>query len=195
MAVVSTTVSQSTRVAARASLLIPSLAIVGASVMLLQGAAYQFRPDDPDQFWGAMELLYLVGWMSSIVALIRLNATGTNIGVRLILGIQLVALTLAAAESVMIAVVPNPDQSTLFYHVTDIAWPLSHTFMLVVGVAVVVARVLPGWRRVTPLLCGLVLPLSFVTAVLAGDFALRVVFAVGTAVTFALLAWAVRRAW
>jgi hypothetical protein len=195
MAVVSTTVSQPNRTAERASWLIPALALVGAPVMLLQAAAYQFRPGDPDQFWGAMELLYLFGWMSSIVALLRLNATGTNIGGRLILGIQLVALTLAAAESVMIAVVPTPDQSTLFYHITDIAWPLSHAFMLVVGIAVLVARVLPGWQRVSPLLCGLVLPLSFMAAMLAGGLGLRVVFAVGTAVTFALLAWAVRRAW
>jgi hypothetical protein len=163
--------------------------------MLLQGAAYQFRPGDPDQFWGAMELLYLFGWMSSIVGLVRLNATGRNVGGMLILGIQLVALTLAAAESVLIATVPTPDQSTLFYQVTDIAWPFSHTFMLVVGIAVLLAQVLPGWQRVAPLLCGLVLPLSFVAAMLAGDFALRVVFAVGTAVTFALLGWAVRRAW
>jgi hypothetical protein len=96
---------------------------------------------------------------------------------------------------VTIALVPNPDQSTLFYHITDIAWPFSHAFMLVVGITVLVARVLPGWQRVAPLLCGLVLPLSFIAAILAGDLALRVTFAVGTAVTFALLGWSVRRAW
>jgi hypothetical protein len=67
--------------------------------------------------------------------------------------------------------------------------------MLVVGIVVLVARSLPGWQRVAPLLCGLVLPLSFVAAVIAADFALRVVFAVGTTVTFGLLGWAVRRAW
>ncbi len=61
------------------------------------------RPGDPDQFWGAVELLYLFGWISSIVALLHLNATRRSIGGRLILGIQLVALTLAAAESAMIA--------------------------------------------------------------------------------------------
>ena len=195
MAVVGTTVSHSNRLVMRPGLLIPSLAIVGATVMLLQAAAYQFRPGDPDQFWGAIELLYVFGWMSSIVALLRLNATGRSIGGKLILGILLVTLTLAAAESAMIAFVANPDQSTLFYKITDIAWPFSHTFMLVVGIAVLVARVLPGWQRVAPLLCGLVLPLSFVAAALAGDLALRVVFAVGTAVAFALLAWSVRRAW
>jgi len=195
MAVVGTTVSQSNRVALRAGLLIPALATVGASVMLLQAAAYQFRPGDPDQFWGAMELLYVFGWMSSIVGLMRLNATGRSIGGRLILGILLVTLTLAAAESAMIAIVPNPDQSTLFYTITDIAWPFSHTFMLVVGIAVLVARTLPGWQRVAPLLCGLVLPVSFLAVGVGGDLALRVVFAVGTAVTFTLLAWSVRRAW
>ena len=195
MAVVSTTASRSNRVLARAGFIIPALALVGAPVMFLQAAAYQFRPGDPNQFWGAIELLYIFGWMSSIVALIRLNAAGQRIVGRLILDIQLVGLTLAAAESVMIAIVPSPNQSTLFYQITDIAWPLSHTFMLVVGIAVLLARVLPGWQRVTPLLCGLVLPLSFATAVVAGDFALRVVFAVSTAVAFALLGWAVRRAW
>ena len=195
MALVGTRLSPSNRIAIRATVIIPALALVGASIMFLQGAAYQFRPGDPDQFWGATELLYVVGWMSSIVALMRLNATGRSIGGQLILGVQLVGLTLAAAESVLIAIVPTPDQSTLLYQVTDIAWPLSHTFMLVVGIAVLVARVLPGWQRVTPLLCGLVLPLSFLTALVAGDLGVRVVFAVGTAVTFALLGWAVRRAW
>jgi hypothetical protein len=82
----------------RAGLIIPALAPVGAPIMFLQGAAYGFRPDDPDQLWGALELLYIFGWMTSIVALLRLGATWRSIGGRLILAIQLVCLRLAAAD-------------------------------------------------------------------------------------------------
>ena len=164
-------------------------------MLFLQGAAHQFQPYDPDQFWGALELLYIAGWMTSIVALWRLNATGRGAIGRAILALQLAGLTLAGAESVMIASVPNLDQSTLLYQMTDIAWPLSHVFMLMVGTAVLVARVVPGWQRVTPLLCGLVLPLFFVAVMVGDEFFGRLAFGVGTAVAFALLGWTVRRAW
>jgi hypothetical protein len=60
--------------------------------------------------------------------------------------------------------------------------------MLVVGVAVLRARVLAGWRRWTPLACGLVLPLALVAAAAGGRAAMGWVFLPGTAATFAALA-------
>jgi hypothetical protein len=195
MAVMSTAVFRSTDSATRASFLVPAVALLGAPILFMQGATHQFQPYEPDRFWGALEVLYILGWMTSIIALIRLSATGRSIAGRAILGVQLIALTLAATESVLIAMVPNLDHSTILYQITDIAWPFSHMFMLVVATTILVVRVLPGWQRITPLLCGLVLPFSLVGLRLGDDFGGRLAFGLGTAVAFGLLAWAVRRAW
>jgi hypothetical protein len=191
----STTISRPTESITRASFIIPIIALVGAPILLLQEATHQFQPYDPDQFWGALELLYILGWMTSIIALIRLNATGRSVAGRAILGFQLIVLTLAATESLLIATVPNLDHSTALYAITDIAWPISHLFMFVIAAAVLVARVLPGWQRITPLLCALTLPLFLVGVKLGDDFGGRLAFGMGTAVAFALLGWAVRGAW
>ena len=134
-------------------------------------------------------LAYLGGWACSVVGMRRLRATGAGRGARILFGIQLVALALAACQQVQ-------DQSgrrpfgDLFYAASDLAWPFSHVFMLVVFAAVWRARVWTGWRRWTPLACGLVLPLTFAAA------AARLpnpglVFGLGTAASFLTLGLAV----
>ena len=79
----------------------------------------------------------------------------------------------------------------LAFNVMDIAWPLSMAWMLVVGVTVVVAGRMQGWRRFAPLLCGLWLPLGIPLQAVLGEQTGSIMFGV-SAVFWLLLGYAVR---
>ena len=174
---------------------LPLVAVIGAPMMLFEIILNGFRQVEPDQFGGLLSLLYIVGWTSSIAGLIRLEATGRGAVGRTILRLQLVGLMLAAAWSLIIIANPDADKGSLIYQVTDTAWPLSHVFMIVVGIATLIARRLPTWQRVGPLLCGFVLPGSIIVGRLGSGLAGALVFGVGGAAAFLLLSYVARRGW
>jgi hypothetical protein len=130
-----------------------------------------------------LRIAYLVAWACSAVGLRRLRATGTGRGAAAIFAVQVVGLLLAASQELqdLTGVRPLGDA---FYTACDIAWPASHVFMLVVGAAVLRAGVWTGWRRWTPLACGLVVPAMFAASALGGPAAMGAVFGIGTAVAF-----------
>jgi hypothetical protein len=64
-------------------------------------------------------------------------------------------------------------------------------WMLVVGVTVVFAGRMPGWRRFAPLLCGLWLPLGIPLQAVLGEGTGSIMFGV-SAVLWVLLGYAVR---
>lgn len=137
-------------------------------------------------------LAYVVGWLCSAVGLRRLRAAGNGRGARILTGVQLAGLTLAGLQIVQDIAGQRPLGS-IFYTITDVAWPVSHLFMLVVFAAVWRARVWTGWRRWTPLAGGLVIPLTLLMA------AAKVVdpgamFNVGTALSFLAFGLAVATA-
>jgi hypothetical protein len=84
------------------------------------------------------------------------------------------------------------DTNREFFNIADSAWPASHIFMCVIGVATLLVRVWTGWRKFTPLLCGLVLPLAMAAGGLGGRVALEVTFGVLTAASFPVLGYAIR---
>ena len=132
---------------------------------------------------------YLVGWACSAVGLRRLRATGQGRGALAILVIQMLGLALAACQQPQDQLGRRPFGDA-FYFASNIAWPLSHLFMLVVFAAVWRAGVWTGWRRWTPLACGLALPLMFAAAA-AKVPSPTAVFAVATAASFLALGLAV----
>ncbi|MGZ8412059.1 MAG: hypothetical protein ACXW05_04950 [Gemmatirosa sp.] len=136
---------------------------------------------------------YLLGFACSAVGLRRLRVTGRGRGAAALFAIQCVGLLLAAGQQVQDLMGTRPLGDAA-YLATDVAWPLSHVFMLVVGVAVLRAGVWRGWRRWTPLACGLVLPLSFLPAAIWGHAAMGVVFCPGTALAFGALGLAIATA-
>jgi hypothetical protein len=146
----------------------------------------------PNQFVGALELVYLGGWLASAAGLRRLRVTGAGAAGRVIFVIQLIGLTLAALFTIQGIVQTNPDTTSIFFKVTDAAWPLSHLFMLIVGAFVLKAGVWRGWRRFAPLLCGLALPALFAANAIFGSKVGGIVFGLGTTATFMALGYAVR---
>ena len=80
---------------------------------------------------------------------------------------------------------------SIFFRITDVAWPLSHMFMLVVGIFVLKAGVSRGWRKLPPFLCGLALPVTFAIGAVGGISAGGVLFGVMTAAGFMSMGYAV----
>jgi hypothetical protein len=84
---------------------------------------------------GVLSVLYIGGWMCTALGLRKLRVTGQgNLGAAVSI-IQILALTLALVWSLLIALNPQVDRNTLLFRVTDVAWPFSHAYMLVVGIA------------------------------------------------------------
>jgi hypothetical protein len=172
--------------------LLGATGIFGAPAFLVQWLAFGApAPDAPqDAVATLVHVVYLAGFASSALALRLLRATGGGRGAAVIAAAQGVGLLLAAAQVLQDAVRARPLGDG-FYAATDVAWPLSHLFMLVVGVAVLRARVWTGWRRWTPLACGLALPAAFAAMAVGGRAAMIAAFATATAAAFLALGVAV----
>jgi len=184
------TIQQSSR--ALNTRLLGTLGMLASPMMLVEALYAGFQQHGTDQFIGLLGVIYMGGWMCSIAGLRALNATGQGRVGRALLIIQLIGLSIAALWSGHHLFTTNPQTEHTLYILTDLAWPLSHLFMIVVGIATLVTRNLQDWRRFTPLFCGLALPAAIIASIIAGETALGIVFSTGTTTAFALLGYAVR---
>jgi hypothetical protein len=134
-------------------------------------------------------LIYLVGFAASASGMFKLRVTGGPVRAGVLLAIQMIGLAMAASQDIMDLV--RVGQGTQFYGLADASWPLSHTFMLVIGGFVYVTGRWKGWKAFAPLLCGLALPLAIVAKPVGGQAALDAVFGILTFAGFYLLGRAV----
>jgi hypothetical protein len=141
---------------------------------------------------GLMGIPYVIGWMACIWALYRMEAAGSSRWGRGILGVSLFLLCMANGWNIYAAI--DPKASSLLYRILDICWPASNVFMIVVGVAVIRANVLSGWRRYVPLAVGLWLPLTAISSVAIGHNSLVALTfsAIYSIVMWTMLGYAVR---
>ena len=167
------------------------LALVGSPMMLVQYvwwlAAGPAAPAPESGIAQAEYLLYIGGFAAAAIGLRRLRVTGHGRGAAVVTAIQAVGLALATCQPLLDLTIGRA-RGGAFYVATDIAWPASHVFMLVVGVAALRAGVWCGWRRWTPLACGLAFPLMAAGAALFGREAMGAVFGPATALAFGALA-------
>jgi hypothetical protein len=177
--------------------LIGTLGMLGSPMLLAEIILFGllFKTENPNnQIVGLLEIVYLGGWASSAIGLRQLRATGDGRLSKAVFIVQLTGLLLAALFSAQGIINPNPDSNSLLFKIADAAWPLSHLFMLIVGVIVLKAKVWRGWRKVTPILCGLALPAYFAANAAVGREAGSIIFGVSTTFAFMLLGYAVRTA-
>ena len=170
--------------------LLGTIGMVGAPMLLLAFFLYALGDGAAAYVASALGMLYLIGWGASAIGMRRLRVTGTGATAKVVFVVQLVGLSLALVFNALEIMRANPD--TLLFRVTDLAWPASHVFMLVVGALVMATRVWRGWRSVTPILCGLALPVFFAARPLLGGEVGGLIFGVLTAASFTLLGYAVR---
>lgn len=172
--------------------LLGTLGMIASPMLFAEGMFYTFGyGDSPNaRFIPLLGIIYVTGWAFSLTGMRQLRATGNGTLPKAVFILQLLGLSLAFLFNVQEMTGANPD--SLFFRITDIAWPASHVFMLVVGVLVLRAKVWCGWRSATPFLCGLALPTFFAASALIGRGVAGFLFGILTAAAFMLLGYAVR---
>jgi hypothetical protein len=134
-----------------------TIGMVTSPFFLLGFAVDGFKQGDASPLGAMLGLVFTIGWFSSAVGLCALRAAGNRFG-RVLLGLEIVGTVLASIFQVYEAVAPGSD--SIFYMITDIAWPLSMLVLLISGIACIRARVLPGFLRFAPNIAALWLPVS-----------------------------------
>lgn len=134
-------------------------------------------------FTGVWGILFISGWMCAAVALKRLKATGNTTFGKTLLIILLVSLSIANLSNIIQIIVEKNKPS--YFMLFDLFWPLSNVIMLVVGITVIVAKRLKGWKRYIPLVTGLWFPLAMLSSFVGNNY---VSFLFGG--FFSLVAWA-----
>jgi hypothetical protein len=145
-----------------------------------------------DKVVALLSVVYIGGWMASVVGMRRLRVTGRSRWSTAIFFVQLFGLTMAGLWALALLVGLDAQQGSIIFSVTDPFWPLSHLFMLLVGGLVLKAGVWRGWRRLPPFLCGTALLLVFVAQPLGLKDAGVFLFLLMTAIGFSALGYAVR---
>jgi len=164
-----------------------TIAMICAPALLIEGLL--LRGEEDALITGIASMVFMAGWICTNIGMWRMRATGTGRWGRAVLLVQLVGLVLAFLFG-FIEATGLLDENNIVFIVTDIAWPLSMLWMLVVGITVIVTKQLPGWKRFVPVLCPLWLPIAIVGSTAPIDFGF-----VGlglTAVLWALLGYIVR---
>lgn len=138
-------------------------------------------------------LFYLLGWTASMIGFRRLRLTGNGVVARIVFWLQMVGLLLAAGQQVMeLSQAPTLLHSRLF-GICDMAWPLSHLFMLVVGGMVLTTGRVQSFARFAAMGCGLALPATAALAPL-NHYVFAFGFGVATMICFGALGVTVYRA-
>ncbi|MGH3090255.1 MAG: hypothetical protein ACRDSJ_23475 [Rubrobacteraceae bacterium] len=118
---------------------------------------------------GVASMVFMLGWLCSNTVMRRMKAAGEGIWGRVVLLIQLVGIVLAFFFGFFEATGLLGRESIIF-NVTDVAWPLGMIWMfLPVGITVIVAKRLPGWRRFVPMFCGAWFPVAMVGMIAFGE--------------------------
>jgi hypothetical protein len=160
-------------------------------MLFAQSALSGFGPPAPTRLNAALGLLFVVGWVISLVAMRRARATGRGAAAAVLFGVQAIGLGLAAMQQIQDFIYSNAPPRTTFYALCDAAWPVSMLLMIVAGIFTAAARILTGWRRWIPLLCGLGLPAMFALMPVLGGQKAVLFFGAYTFAAWLLLAVAV----
>ena len=113
------------------------------------------HPATMDRLDDALYALWSLGVICSFLALVALRATGTNAVMRLAPFIPIAGFAAMIIASILdIVGVMGPATNP----VAGVAWILILLGTLIVAIFALVARTWPGWRKFTPLICLLVIP-------------------------------------
>ncbi|HVF96897.1 MAG TPA: hypothetical protein VM871_06240 [Flavisolibacter sp.] len=147
--------------------LLGTAGLLGAPGLFLQLSVCQRDGVMNSSLGGFFDLLYMLGWMCSIVGILRIQATGNKRSGIALLYVQLALLCVANVWNVWVIIDPSAN-STMFL-ILDMFWPLSNVCMLATGIVVAVTGRLKGWQRYAVLFAGLWLPFAMGLYWLAGS--------------------------
>ena len=139
---------------------------------------------------GIRNLLFMTGWICSVLGLYKLGAIGNKRWKKNILIIQLILLCLADIWCIMEMI--NPNSSSLIVFALNFSWPIGGCFMMVTGIVILMAKKLKGWKRFMPLLAGLWFPQTLVVYIFLRDSTtLLLLSGVYSTIVFSLLGFGI----
>ena len=145
-----------------------TVAMICAPALLIEGLLLQGQENA--LITGIASMIFMAGWICSNTGMRHMRAAGTGKWGRAVLQIQIVGLVLAFMFGFFEAT-GLLGRDSIIFNITDAAWPLSMLWMLVVGIAVIRAHRLSGWRRFVPLLCPFWLLIAIGGSTVFGDTA------------------------
>ncbi|HEY0427244.1 MAG TPA: hypothetical protein VGC76_05520 [Pyrinomonadaceae bacterium] len=170
--------------------------IICAPMLLVEMITRAFMAEPEklnDQFVGFLGVFYIGGWIATAVGIRQSRALGRGVGSKIVSFVQITGLILAflfSIEQFLGLWAKNSD--SLLFTMTDIAYPFSHVFMIVIGIFVWRAGVWRGISVVAPFLVGFSLLVFFPASSVIGIKAGGVCFSFFAALGLALAANAVR---
>jgi hypothetical protein len=168
-----------------------TLGMLGSPFLFVSFAIDGFDNGDASRAAALVGLLFAVGWFGNVLGLHVLRAAGQRLASRMLLTGALAGVALANVFQVYEAVAPGSD--SVFYTITDVAWPLSMLLLLVIGIVMLFARVFEGWLRFTPLFAALWLPVGAICMVAFGETAGLVISSLHLTIGWFLMGYAVRK--
>ena len=139
------------------------LALIGAPWLFIGTYLERQMPHLSDSwFTGVWGIIFISGWMCAVIALKRLRATGDTTFGQILLTVLLISLSIANISNVIQIIVEKNKPSYFMFF--DLFWPLSNIIMLIVGIMVIIAKRLKGWKRYVPLATGMWFPLAMLTS-------------------------------
>jgi hypothetical protein len=172
------------------------LGLIGmiCSPMLFFGTFFypsDFVQETPNQIYiTAFGVLYMAGAIASAIAMRRQRVTGNDTGAKILFIVQIIGLILAMCSDLLGFGSQSFKESTLFF-AFDMFYPFSHVLMIIVGIAVIRAKIWRGWKKIPALLVGFALPLFFASSALFGGENVLFTFIVPVTLGFFLLGLAV----
>ena len=152
------------------------LCMIGGVVMTIAGFTVGSFANTPGIIAG---IVWAIGGIAGLVGLIQLGALGESAVTRALGFVPIIGFLSLAIGSVMQLAGMVGDDSVLF----GIGWGLQLVGMVLVAVLVIAAKRWRGWRRFTPLLTIVTVPVAFGLGQALGDEYL------GLTATLVYIAW------
>jgi hypothetical protein len=168
-------------------------AIIGAPMLLLQfllgTRGINSEGGEKNALIALLGVLYIGGWMCGAIGMFRLRTYGESRGSKIVFVQQMILLSLALMFSVFETFGATYENGGVLFAVFDAGYPLSHLFMIVVGIFVWRAGVWRGFSKFAPLLVGIALPLTLGLMPLLGEKVGVVSFGALTATGLGIIGW------
>ena len=162
------------------------LGIIGAPMLLLQfllgTRGMNAEGGERNALIALLGALYIGGWICGAIGMFRARAYGKSKSSKIVFVLQMILLSFALTFSVLETFGVTYENGGVLFAVFDAGYPLSHLFMIVVGLFTIRAGKWRGFSKYAPLLVGIALPLTMGLMPLLGEKAGVVLFGALTAI-------------
>jgi hypothetical protein len=164
-----TTVEQQAGI--RGHRLMGGLAMAGAVCYIIGGIILLSAGDTSNFLANTLALVWTLGSICGLLGIGMLGAVGRGVFGRVALAIATLAYALAALDALLILIGIYTGEGSPLFAISRLGTLVG---MLLVGIAALVARRWPGWRKLSPFALLLALPVAIVVGVATGGIPIPV---------------------